>query len=142
MITAITILIASAVTGPAVSALVPPDHEHDWAQVLDDPEGEAWVDDSHRGSVMVEGAERPEILIRMDFKLDDMTGLVDLTLAVDCEGKRLGISSAWGDPTGQGQSRQFRPADVEVAWDFSDTPPHANDLTIINHACALEDVAQ
>ena len=137
---ALLIATTVVVTGPPTSKLVDKGHEHDWVVVLDDPEGIAWVDDNYRDTVTIDGVEHIEFLIRLDFKMPDMNGLTDLTLAADCTNNRLGISGGWGDPTGKTTPRIRRVTDEEIEWDFSSDPPHANDLTILEHVCGQPQV--
>lgn len=139
MITAAALAFAqlpSVEVGPR-SALVAPDHLHFWQIVVQDDETMAWHDATWSGTHQQDEITYPVLLFRAIPRNEDTVDYIDLKLAFDCSGQRIGIvdSALHTKPDGEIQRSEI----ATVTFDFAKDPPGDDDVILLGIACGAKD---
>ncbi len=121
---------AAMAFGP--SPLAEDGHQHDWADIAIDDDGEGWIDRAWRDAATLDGRSLQLVLVRMDLTENDGMTL-DSVMAVDCERQQIGIKDAWFFKSQFGN--QTRAPITALTLDFHDTPLSMGDMAVIAHAC-------
>ena len=115
------------------SELVAPDHPHFWHQVVSDEEAMAWHDQNWSGTHSQDESVYPVLLFRAIPLTEEAVEYIDLKLAFDCSGKRIGIvdSALRTKPDGE----TIRSDTTSVTFDFAKNPPGEDDEILLAIAC-------
>lgn len=115
------------------SELVEPDHAHFWQKVVEDERTSAWQDISWTGSHLQDGAVYHVLLFRAFPTSDEVYEYIDLKLAFDCSGKRIGMVESALRTKADGAITR---SDIgEVTFDFAKNPPGQDDTILLDIAC-------
>ena len=128
----IALLLSATVPG-GHSSLVSTGHTHKWTMIHSDEEVTIWHGTAWSSSY----DQNPLILVRLQSHEDEEMSHIDMRMAVDCKGKRIGLRRS--EIVMKADDKRYTATNNPVEYDLTSDPLSEQDLALLAAACPTTD---